>query len=335
MLTEEAEAIHDEFMLDTAAQKVRTLERLREFEAARAWTARNSPALHRRLIGALGLPVHFARDLSTLGEEILALAAQDNEHDVASARLLFSQGIVVGVGTDQKAASDIALQAAECYRQNGITRGQALGLSQAAHVLTFLGPDQIARGRELLRVAGEVAARDPDRRITDLLESSLAINHFASGDLETAEAMLRDIYADTARTDLISSFALSYLADCAVMAGRYEEALGRFAAFVREIRGTDTHNVLLQCVGIVAALSGLGRDAEAVELHAAVAATMPPHSSILQVADLYPDGPDMLERSRERLGPRAVAEAEQRGASRTVEDIEAWVVSMAPASVPV
>jgi predicted ATPase len=335
MLTEEAEAIHDEFMLDAAAQKARTLDRLREFEAARAWTARNSPALHRRLIGALGLPWHFARDLSALGEEVLALAAQAHEPDAATARLLFSQGIVVGVGTDQKAASDIALQSAECYRQIGNTRGHALGLAQAAHVLTFLGPDEIARGRELLRIAGEVAATDPDRRITDLLESSLAINHFASGELDTAEAMLREIYADTTRTDLLSTFALSYLADCAVMTGRYEQALGRFAAFVREIRGTDTHNVLLQCVGIVVALSGLNRDAEAVELNAAVAATMPPHSALLGVADLYPDGPELLERSRERLGPSAVAEAERRGASRTVEDIEAWVVSMAPASVAV
>jgi hypothetical protein len=119
------------------------------------------------------------------------------------------------------------------------------------------------------------------------------------------------------------------------MTGRYEEALGRFAAFVRGIRGTDTHNVLLQCVGIVVALSGLGRDAEAVELNTAIAATMPLHSEILLGANLYPARADLLEQSRERLGPRAVAEAEHRGSSRTIEDIEAWVVSMAAASVPV
>jgi predicted ATPase len=335
MLTEEAEAIHDEFMLDADTQKARTIDRLREFEVARAWTGRNSPALHRRLVGALGLLYHFSRDLSGLGEEILALAAREDEHDEASARLLFSHAIVVGVGTDQKTAADLSLQAAERYRQIGNTRGEVLGLAQAAHILTFLGPDEIARGRELLRTAGEVAERDPDRRITDLLESSVAINHFSSGDYDRAEALLRDIYADTTRTDHISSFALSYLADCAVMTGRYEEALGRFAAFVREIRGTDTHNVLLQCVGIVVALSGLSRDADAVELNTAIAATMPPHSEILLGANLYPAGADLLERSRERLGPRAVAEAEQRGASRTVEDIEAWVVSMAAASVAV
>jgi hypothetical protein len=87
-------------------------------------------------------------------------------------------------------------------------------------------------------------------------------------------------------------------------------------------------------VGIVVALSGLARDAEAVELQSAIAATKPPHSGLLLATDLYPAGPDLLERSRARLGPRAVAEAEHRGASRTIEDIEAWVVSMAPASVP-
>jgi tetratricopeptide (TPR) repeat protein len=239
------------------------------------------------------------------------------------------------VGADQQAAADIFLRAADCCRKIGNPRGQALALSQSAHALTFLGSDEIARGRELLQTAGEVAKRDPDPRIDDLLESGVAINHFASGDIDKAEAMLRDIYADTTRTDLLSSFALSYLADCAIMVGRYEQALGRFAAFVREIRGTDTHNVLLQCVGIVVALSGLGRDAEAVELHTAIGATMPPHSEILLGPDLYPGASDLLESARERLGPRAVADAEQRGASRTIEDIEAWVVSMAPARVPV
>src|SRR4051794_1928944 len=328
MFTVEAEAIHDEFMLDAAAQKARTLDSLRELEAARTWTGRNSPALHRRLVGALGLPYHFSHDLSALGEEILALATRVDEQDEASARLLFSYGILVGVGTDQKMAADLALRAADCYRQIGNARGQALALAQGAHVLTFLGPDEIARGRELLRTAGEVAAVDPDRRITDLLESALAINLFASGDLDSAEAMLRDIYADSTRTDLVSSFALSYLADCAVMTERYEQALARFAAFVRAIRGTDTHNVLLQCVGIVVALSGLGRDAEAIELQAAIAATMPPHSAILVGADLYPEAPGLLERSRARLGPSAVAEAERRGTGWTIEDIEEWVVSM-------
>ena len=338
MLTEEAEAIYDEFMLDTAAQKARTLDRLREFEAARAWTSRNSPALHRRLIGALGLPYHFSRDdLSALGDDILTLAAEVDEHerDESSARLLFSYGMLVGVGADQHAAADVFLRAAECYRQVGNARGQVLALSQSAHALTFLGPEEIAKGRELLDAAGEVAAGVQDRRISDLLEAGLATNLFASGDLDGAEAMLREIHADGTRTDLLSSFALSYLADCAVMAGRYEEAIARFAAFVREIRGTDTHNMLLQCVGIVMALSGLGRDAEAVELHTAIAATMPPHSAILLATDLYPGGDEAIERSRARLGGRAVAEAERRGNSRTVEDIEEWVVSMAPPRVPV
>ena len=129
--------------------------------------------------------------------------------------------------------------------------------------------------------------------------------------------------------------ALKEQGDRALDAKRYEDALARFAAFVREIRGTDIHNVLLQCTGIVVALSGLGRDADAVDLHAAIAATMPPYSSLLLGQDLYPGGSELLERSRERLGPRAVAEAEQRGASRTIEDVEEWVVSMAPATVPV
>lgn len=335
MLTEEAEEIHDEFMLDAAAQRARTLDRLREFEAARAWTARNSPVLHRRLVGALGFPYHYSRDLSALAEDIIALAARVDEQDEASARLLFSHGVLVGIGTDHQLAADLTLRAAECYRRIGNARGQVCALAQAAHALTFIGSDGVARGRELLRTASEVAARDPDPRLANLLESELAINLFTSDDFETAETMLREIYADSTRTDLISSYALSYLADCAIVSGRYEQALARFAAFVREIRGTDTHNVLLQCVGIVVALSGLGRDAEAVELDAAIAATMPPHSALLLDADLYPGGPELLERSRERLGPSAVAEAERRGAGRTVENVEAWVVSMAPASVPV
>jgi hypothetical protein len=41
----------------------------------------------------------------------------------------------------------------------------------------------------------------------------------------------------------------------------------------------------------------------------------------------------MLERSRTRLGAAGVAEAEARGAGRTIEDIEDWVISMAPSMV--
>ena len=335
MLAEEAEAIHDEFFLDYNAQKARTLDRQREFEAALAWTAHNSPALHRRLVGALGMPYHFSRDMSVLSDDIVALSPRADEQDEAAARLLVSHAILVGAGSDQKRAAELAERAAELFRRLGNARGEALALQRAAHLLTFLDQDEVARGRELLRTAGELVAHDPDPRIADLLESGLAINLFATGDWDGAEAMLSDISADSARTDLLSSFAPSYMADCAVMSGRYEQALARFATYVRVLRGTDAHNVLLQCAGIVVALSGLGRDAEAVELRAAIAATKPRHSHILLGADLYPQGPELLERSRTRLGPSAVAEAERRGASRTIGDVEAWVVSMAPETAPV
>lgn len=335
MLAEEAEAIHDEFFLDYKAQKARTLDRVREFEAARAWAARNSPALHRRLVGALGLPYHFSRDMSVLSEDILALSPSADEQDVAAARLLVSHSILVGAGSDQRASADLAERAAERFRRLGDVHGEALALLRAAHYLTFLDQDEVARGRELLRTVGELVAHDPDPRFADLLESSVAINLFASGDWDGAEAMLGAIHADSTRTDLLSSFALSYMADCAVMSGRYEQALARFAAYVRVLRGTDPHNVLLQCAGIVVALSGLGRDAEAVELRASIAATLPRYSEIHLGPDLYPQSPELLQRSQTRLGPRAVAEAERRGANRTIEDIEAWVVAMAPAIVPV
>jgi predicted ATPase/class 3 adenylate cyclase len=331
MLAEEAEAIHDEFFLDYNAQKARTLDRLREFEAARTWAAHNSPALHRRLVGALGLAYHFSRDMSVLSEDILALSPPADEQDEAAARLLISQAIFIGAGSNQKNSADLAEDAAELYRRLGNVRAEARALVQAAHLLTFLDQDEIARGRELLRTAGEAVAADPDPRIADLIESAVAINLFASGDWDGAETMLGDISADSTRTDLLSFFAPSYMADCAVMSGRFEQALARFAAYVRVLRGTDTHNMLLQCAGIVVALAGLGRDAEAIELQAAIIATLPRYSHIHLERELYPQGPELLERSRTRLGQRAVAEAEQRGAARTIEDIEAWVVSMAPA----
>jgi hypothetical protein len=190
--------------------------------------------------------------------------------------------------------------------------------------------EDVERARELLDAALALPAVRADRRLEDLVGVEVAINRFAAGAIDEAEALLSEVVADPGRTDFFSQFADSYLADCAVIRGEYDEALPRYAEILQRMRGTQLHNVLLQCLCMATALAGLGRDREAVELLEAVQAAGEREG--IELPDELSMAPQLVADARARLGREACAQARRRGRERDVDDIVSWALSL-PASV--
>jgi predicted ATPase/class 3 adenylate cyclase len=331
MLTEDAEAIYNDALLDVSAQIARTLDLMREFAAALRWTAVHDPAAYRRLLAALGMSYYLSGNLSVLAEDLLALAAGDERDDDVSARVCMSESLVYAAKGDNRSSVLAARRSVERCRQLGDHSGEALALIREAHMLTFLAPDDVARGRELLDAALALPPVQADRRLQEYVQGEIAINLYAAGALDDAEPILREIVADPGRTDWASDAASSYLGDCEMRRGRYAEALPHYVDALRRLRGTQLHNALIQCDSVSIALAGLGRDAEAIELRAATQAVGDRDGTVglPEPDELIPDGPELLAASRARLRDAAAAEAERRGRARDLDDLVSWVASLA------
>jgi tetratricopeptide (TPR) repeat protein len=304
---------------------------MREFSAALRWTAARDPAAYRRLLAALGMSYYLSGSLSVLAEDLLALAAGDERDDDVSARVCMSESLVYAAKGHNESAVLAARRSVERCRQLGDQRGEALALFREAHMMTFLAPDDVARGRELLDAALALPAVQADRRLQELLQGEIAINLYAAGALDAAEPILREIVADPGRTDWAAETASSYLGDCEMRRGRYAEALPHYVDALRRLRGTQLHNALIQCDSVSIALAGLGRDEEAIELGAATQAVADRDGAVglPEPDDLLPDAPELLAASRARVGGAVAAEAERRGRARDLDDLLSWVASIA------
>jgi tetratricopeptide (TPR) repeat protein len=331
MLIEEAEAIYNDALLDVGAQIARTLDLMREFSAALRWTAASDPAAYRRLLAALGMSYYLSGHLSVLAEDLLALAAADDQDDDVAARICMSESLIRAAKGQNRSSVLAAGRSVERCRKLGDQRGEALALIREGHMTSFLEPDDVARGRELLDAALALPPVQADRRLQEFIQGEIAINLFAAGALDDAEPILRAIVADPGRTDWASDAASSYLGDCEMRRGRYADALPHYVEALGRLRGTQLHNALIQCDAVSIALAGLRRDAEAIELRAATQAVSERDETVglPDPAELIPEGPELLEASRARLGDRAVEAAERRGRARDLDDLVSWVSALA------
>ncbi len=94
MLAEEARAIDDEFFFATPALIARTLELADEYGAAIRWCSGHDVDLHRRLVGALGIPYYLVNRLATIAGDIIERVAIAGCDDT-SARLHIAHGMVL------------------------------------------------------------------------------------------------------------------------------------------------------------------------------------------------------------------------------------------------
>ena len=328
VLAEDAEAIHDELLLDVGTQAARAVELMREFAAALGWSAAHDVPTHRRLVAALGVPYYFAGRLSALADDVVALAAGDERADDVSARLLLSWAVVLASRADMAGGAFAAAGAAACLRRLGDERGEVLAVAIEAHMRAFAGSGGTARARQLLDAALLLPAARADPGLEHVLRGEIAITLVEAGEVDEAEPMLAEMIADPGRTDFTTGFAWSYWADCALARGNYDAALERYAETLWRFRAMQLHNVLVQCFSIATALAGLGRDAEAIELMAAVQAVGERDGTVNLPEELRPESVPLAAAATERLGEPAVAEARSRGRARTLDDIVAWAVSL-------
>ena len=245
---------------------------MREFAAALGWSAAHDRPTHRRLVAALGVPYYFAGQLSALADDVVALAAGDERAEQRLGAPAPQLGRGPGEPRRHGGRGVRRAGAAACLRRLGDERGEVLAVAIEAHMRAFAGSGGTARARQLLDAALLLPAARADLRLEQVLRGEIAITLVEAGEVDEAEPMLAEMIADPGRTDFTTGFAWGYWADCALARGNYDAALERYAETLWRFRAMQLHNVLVQCFSIATALAGLGRDAEAIELMAAVQA---------------------------------------------------------------
>lgn len=335
LLADTAEAIDDEVMLDFTEQVARTVDLMREFAVAIRWSAGHDRALHRRMVAALARPYFFAANLSVLRDDIAGYAddRDDGRVDAVSGRLMAAKSVVAKTWGQSAEAAEAAGRAVARFRATGDERREAMALIQQAHmVVTQLAgdPRSVADARELLDAAAGLEAARSDPRMLDMIQGEMALVFMEAGEVEEAEAILAQIVADPRRTDRSAFNAPSNLAECALIRGRYEEALERFVACARVLGPTQIEDTLTECLSVAQALAGLERDPEAIELLAAVRAAAERDGGIVLPADDDPMLRGLFSSMRSRLAPEEVAALERRGRERSLDETVAWVLSLSP-----
>ncbi len=322
MLAEEAEAIDDEILFRTPALTSRTIELADEYSSAIRWSANHDRHLHGRLVGALGVPYYFANRVATIEEEVLThLPIVDC--DDSAARLHVAHAMLLSSHDDVEGAFVTVGKAAACRRRLGDHSAEAIARAVQAHLLYQSGVLDDRAGI-LLRAAVRLPGVESNLQLRALLEGELALDHLGFGRTEEADRIVSAILTDSRlEGSFISMCAMDCSGDLAMASHEYNVALERYAQVLRRTRAMPI-NGLFACSGIARALAGLGQDAIAIELNAAVEATIdreglrwafdtlaPPPESELQ----------LIAAARARLGHPATHEAERRGRNRQRDEL--------------
>jgi predicted ATPase/class 3 adenylate cyclase len=332
MLAAEAESIHDKLLLETRTMTSRVVELANDFTSALRWSRTHDARVHRRLVAALGTAYYLANRLPTIADDIVKLAAED-PGDMVTARLHQAHAVVFGLAGETEASAAAAGEAVRCLRALGEQQGEAIGLAIQARLLNQQGTKDARAGE--LAAAGlglPVTARDP--RLRALLSCEFAVNQFYLGRLDEADALLSEIVPEVQRSDSFTAMtALAAWGDCAMARGRHDAAAFRLGEAVRASLGMPM-NEFIGCLGIAAALAGLGRDTEAIELVSATEAATEREGLARVLSHTGATEQQLLERARARLGPSGVAEATRRGRERGRDELLKFALSLAAEYAP-
>jgi predicted ATPase/class 3 adenylate cyclase len=328
VLAEDAEVIHDTMILDLGAQIARATDLMHEFSVALEWSRASDRAMYRRLIGALGMPYYFCGRLTTIANDVLTLAGADKQCDETSARLQYGRAFVLVSRGDDAGGAGAARAAADCLRRLGDHHGEALALALQANILTLRGGSGAAQARKLAERAMRSPASTDDPRLEELLRVEVARCDLVTGHLDEAEATLSEIVSQPGRSDMVAELAWFDWAECALARADYAAAITRYAETLRRLHGMQLLNVMLVCSGIVAALAGLARDADAIELLSAIREIGKRGEIELPEEPASPRA-RFVTASRARLGEDAVARAERAGRARDLDETISWVLSLA------
>jgi predicted ATPase len=332
VLADEMEPIADELVLDFDVLTARTKDRRAELTAALAWAAANDADVHRRLVAAVAGPFYFTGRFAEIAADLARYAEDAAPAGDVAARLL--QGHAYGLGARGRLVEGAAaaLGSAERWNALGNEAAEVLSRFQATHLLATEGALDEARAH--VAAARALPSVATDTRLRDILLCEQGVVHLYAGELDDAEAAFATILSRPSQGDFAFVVALTSAGDVAVARGNYEVALERFVVSLERMsRSGQLHNMLLQCLCIACSLAGLGRDAEAIEVMAAVDAAAARDGAMVIAEDAFPQGRGLLPAARARLGDEAVAAACERGARRDLDDLLEWALSMAPQPV--
>jgi len=326
MFAAEAESIDDELLLDTRTMTSRVVELANEFTSALRWSRTSDASIHRRLVGALGTAYYLANRLPTIASDVVELVAEAGD-DKVSARLHQAHAVVLALAGETEASAAAAGEAVRCLRELGDERGEAIGLAVQARLLNQEGTRDARAGK--LAAAGlrlSVASHDPGLQV--LLRCEFAVNQFYLGHLDRADALLSEIVPEIQRSDSFSAMtALGTWADCALARGQFEAALFRLGEALRASLGMPM-NECIGCLAIAAALAGLGRDAEAIDVVSAVEAVSAREGLGWVMNHVSPPEQQRLDQARARLGQPGVAEASKRGRDRGRDELLEFALAL-------
>jgi predicted ATPase/class 3 adenylate cyclase len=306
----EADEIHAQFLLDWVAAVARARDLRAEIAAAAGWAGAHDPALHRRLLACVGAPLFHSGELARYAEAINMLADQEGKRtpDAFSWRVYGSVAWVRLSRGDGVGAAAASLTAYE-LTEDPVDRIHAAVI---AATVNEWGDDP-GRGLEILDNAIPIAQENADRRLLAACEAERAAILATLDRYEEAEPLLASIVADATRTDFGSASAASYWADCALMLGRYDDALDRYARYLGQLPTLVSFDALLQSHYIAAALAGLHRDEAATELECGLAVHEDFANATGGTLALDERVTALLAAARERLDCDALASAEARG----------------------
>jgi predicted ATPase/class 3 adenylate cyclase len=335
MLAEEARAIDDEFFFATPALIARTLGLADEYGAAIRWSSGHDVDVHRRLVGALGIPYYLANRLATIAGDILERVAIAGCDDT-SARLHIAHGMVLASTGKVEEAFAAFDRAAACRRMLRDHTHEAITRAVQAHLLYQSGIVD-DRATVLLEASLALPAVGYDPQLRGLLVGELALQHFVHGRMDEADRILSAILADT-RLDgsFISVLAMDCWGDIAMARGEFATAIHRYAQELRRARAMPV-NGLLVCSEIALALAGLGEDCAALELDTGVEANIDREGFRWVSETLGPRNDtdaQLMAGARARLGTGATAEAQQRGRERDRDEVIDFALSLADEHAP-
>lgn len=330
----EVEKIDATLLIDTAASLTRAHELLAEITLALGWSRAREPGQYRALLAAAGRPLHFLARLGDYVEDLAALLAADDRSDSIAGKLLCCQAGVEAMRANPIAASRWTGEAVALHRKTGPEA--ELLLSLGGHTWMLMMAARAIEARAAVAEAAELAVRiGADPRWLDYLDGTLACVLLGEEDYEAAEVALAKIIAHPERTDFAAEGAMGAWADCAMLRHAYADALWRSNTAAAKRYVEDPINTLGQLTCSAAALAGLGRDREAVELFAATQ-----HAAAHEFGMREParyNGVDVdsyMAAAAARLGPSEWARRSALGTRHTYAETIAWATRLAEPASP-
>jgi predicted ATPase len=297
-------------------------DELDNFRAALDWARLTNPATETRMAGALAPYWGLRGNVTEARDRVRSALERYPARDGVRARALTHLGDMLGM---DRATFPLLKEALSLWREQGDVLGQALTLEAMGYKHIALREEQAARRafEESLALRRQARARG--------IEGWWAMGGLcqllvASGDVERAEPLARELYelGERHRNLDAQGDALHYLADCALIAGSYEEAEIRYLRALRHARSCGIAGQAVEELrGVAMSVAGQGDHERAIKLSALASA----EREALGAPPLSPDHwwarlqDRLIGASRARVTPVEIERCERAGTEASFDSV--------------